>query len=123
MRKTIKIGEREIDFVANGMTAVIYGNVFHKDLLAEIFAKKKDMSPIMTQELAFIMAAQATKSTKELMTGITIEEYWEWCEGFNGIDLVNSEILSLFVNQQASSSTPKKKKNRRIDHTTQRFTY
>lgn len=110
MRRTIRIGDKDVDMVANGMTAVIYGNVFHKDILADMFNKKKDTSPMVAQELAFIMSAQAEKSSKELMTELTIESYWEWCEGFGGVDLVNSEILALFADQQAPASTPKKKK-------------
>lgn len=109
MRKTLLIGEHEVDMVANGLTPVLYKRVFHRDFLAE--SQKEDTDFTIFQELGFIMSQQATRPVKELMNDITEEEYWEWLSQFDAMDLVNNvgEIFAIYQGQAKSTSKAKKK--------------
>lgn len=110
MRRTLTIGEYDVDMVANGMTPVIYKRIFRKDFLVE--SQKKDTDMTLFQELGFVMAMQAQKPVKELMEGLTESDYWEWLEKFGALDVLNSvdKIFELYANQTVSTSTAKKKR-------------
>lgn len=109
MRRTIKLGEKDVEMVANAMTPVIYKRVFHKDFLTE--SQKKDADLNIFQELGFVMARQATVSTREIMEETTLEQYYEWLEGFEAMDIIKSvnDIFEVYSAQNVSTSVSKKK--------------
>lgn len=109
MKGTINISGKDVEMYANAMTPVIFKRVFHKDFLME--SQKKDVDLTLFQELGFVMAQQAAKPAKELMTGLTVDEYYEWLEEFGALDIINKvdEIFALYSDQAQSTSTSKKK--------------
>ena len=108
MRETIKIGDRDIEMVANGATPFIFKRVFRKDFLAE--TQKEDMD--VYAELAFIMSQQAEKPMTELLNSLKIEDFYAWIEGFEAMDIVTMapDIFAIYQGQTKSSSASKKKK-------------
>ncbi len=108
MRGAVRIGDRDVDFVANGATPFIYKRVFRKDFLTE--TQKEDMD--VYTELAFIMSQQAEKPMTELLNSLKIEDFYEWIEGFEAMDIVTkaSDIFAIYQGQTKSSSASKKKK-------------
>jgi hypothetical protein len=111
MRRTINIGGKDIDMVANGLTPVIYKRIFRRDFLAE--TQKEDLDLTIFQELGFVMAMQSEKPMKELMEGLTIENYYEWLEGFGAMDIISkvNEIFAVYQAQNRPTSIPKKKRD------------
>ena len=109
MRKSINIGGKDIEMLANGLTPVAYKRVFKKDFLAE--TQKEDMDMTVFQELAFIMAMQCEKTDKEMMTGLTEEDYWTWLGGFGSMDIINEvdKVFAIFKASEKTASVPKKK--------------
>lgn len=112
MRGTINIGEKSIDMVANGATPFIYKKVFRRDFLASTAANEKEPDMDAFTQLGFIMAMQAQKPLAELVNGLKIEDFYEWIEGFEALDLVThaTEIFALYQAQAEGSSVPKKKR-------------
>lgn len=108
MRGTIKIGDRDVEMVANGATPFIFKRVFRKDFLAE--TQKEDMD--VYAELAFVMSQQAEKPMTELLNSLKIEDFYEWIEGFEAMDIVTvaPDIFEIYQGQAKSSSASKKKK-------------
>ena len=108
-RKTIKVGEQDIDMVANAFTPVVYQKTFHKDVFLE--TQKKDKSLGFTQELAYVMMMQATDKTAKELTELTIDEFYAWLMTLSAMDimLASQEILELFYGQTAPKSKKKKK--------------
>ena len=108
MRGTVRIGDRDIDLVANGATPFIFKRVFRKDFLAE--TQKEDMD--VYAELAFVMSQQADKPMTELLNSLKIEDFYEWIEGFEAMDIVTvaPDIFAIYQGQTKSSSASKKKK-------------
>lgn len=108
MRGTVQIGDKAVDMVANGATPFIYKRVFRRDFLAT--TQTEDMN--VYSELAFVMAMQAEKPMSELLNKLTVDNFFEWVEGFEAMDIVNkaAEIFAIYQGQSNPSSTSKKKK-------------
>lgn len=108
MRGTVRIGERDVDMVANGATPFIYKRIFRRDFLTT--TQTDDMN--VYTELAFVMSQQAVKPMSELLNNLTVDNFFEWVEGFEAMDIVNkaAEIFAIYQGQANPSSTSKKKK-------------
>lgn len=109
MKGTVKIGDKNVDMVANALTPVLYKRVFRKDFLLE--SQKKDIDMTIFQELAFVMASQAQIiSAKQLMTELSVESYYEWLEGFEAMEIMEAvnDIFALYHSQTKVSSRSKK---------------
>lgn len=109
MRGTIKLGDKDVEMYANAMTPVIYKRIFRKDFLVE--SQKKDVDMTIFQELGFVMAVQAEKGTRDILDNVTIDNYYEWLEGFEALDIIGNvtDIFALYSNQTVSTSVSKKK--------------
>lgn len=109
MKGTVKIGNKNVEMFANAFTPVLYKRIFHKDFLME--SQKKDMDMTIFQELAFVMAKQATATNaKELMNGLTVDDYYEWLADFEAMEIMESvnDIFALYHSQTRSTSRSKK---------------
>lgn len=111
MFKEIKIGDKNVSLLANGATPIRYRQLFHKDLISKMNeGTNADDALEMASELAFIMAKSAEKAD---MSTINAEMYYEWLEQFETLDIVQAseQIFSVYVGQETTTSTAKKKPN------------
>ena len=108
MRGTIDFGDKPVELVANGATPVLYKRVFRRDFLSS--ANKADDMDVYV-ELAFIMAKQAEKPLSELINGLKYEDYLEWVQDFEAMDIITkvTDIFSLYQGQAVQTSVSKKK--------------
>ena len=108
MRGTIDFGDTPVELVANGATPVLYKRVFRRDFLNS--ANKQDDMDVYV-ELAFIMAKQAEKPLSELINGLKYEDYLEWVQDFEAMDIITkvTDIFSLYQGQAVQTSVSKKK--------------
>ena len=112
MTKEVMIGGKTITFTANGATPLFYKQFFKKDLMK--FTKENEEEAAMElaegeiNELAFIMAKQADKAD---MMHLTMQNYIEWLELFNPLDLTmkSDEIYMIYVADSVPMEQPKKK--------------
>lgn len=134
MFTTLKIGEKELNLVANAATAYRYKQVFNEDLLVffsglyrgqprfyeDITEEEKEEKLIawateqdsknvdVSTKLAYIMSLQEQKND---FTHVNMETFLEWLDQFETGDLVrkSGEIVAIFYGNQKTLSTPKKK--------------
>lgn len=113
MLNTVKIGEKELNLLANAATPIRYKMVFGEDIMVafnQINGKKRDEGEILdiSSQLAFIMNKQAT-CDKEALKGLTKEVYIEWLEDFGPMDFVNAstEIFNTYLGTTGTTSKPK----------------
>lgn len=121
MLKTVKIGEKEINLLANAATPIRYKMVFGEDIMVafnQINGKKRDEGEILdiSSQLAFIMSKQATCNREELK-GLTKEAYVEWLEDFGSMDFVNAskDIFDTYLGTTGTTSKSKNVANRRSE--------
>lgn len=111
MFKEIKIGDKDVSLLANGATPIRYRNLFHKDIISKMNGEiSADEAVEMASELAFIMAMSADKAD---MATLNRDAYDEWLEQFETFDIVQAseQIFSVYVGQEVTTSTAKKKQN------------
>lgn len=116
MRKTIQIGERQIEMLGNAATALIYKQTFHEDLLKAVASLSGASSDEMilaiekVQRLSFVMNKQATESFS-VIKGLKEEDFVLWLSMFEEDDFQNpsvfSEILGVWNKNLSGSSEPK----------------
>ena len=113
MLNTVKIGEKELNLLANAATPIRYKMVFGEDIMVafnQINGNKRDEGEILdiSSQLAFIMNKQAT-CDKEALKGLTKEVYIEWLEDFGPMDFVNAstEIFNTYLGTTGTTSKPK----------------
>lgn len=111
MNRTIRIGEQDVLMRASALTAVIYRNLFGKDLTIELNKKRtsknsEDSGLDIFKQLAFVMSWQAipreTKIT-EAMKRLTIEDYYEWLDTIEETDFFDGDTLASITNVWVSS--------------------
>jgi hypothetical protein len=113
MTQTIKIGDREVTFKANGATLYYYRDKFGRDLFAD-FAKittgevTEETFEIL-QHLAFIMARQADKTIPD--------DFMEWLDTFDVFPFndVAVPIITLWQKSNITNVEPKKSPSRPKD--------
>lgn len=107
MFKTLEIGGKEVELVANAATPFRYKQVFQKDLFQVLGNQEKAEAEGVeaVTQLAYIMAKQAEKAD---MTKLNYEGFIEWLEGFSAMAFVESaeDILNIYMDQQATTSAP-----------------
>lgn len=111
MKGTVKIGTQELGMLANAASPVIYKNIFHEDFLKKCQSFEGDQDSELFQKMGFVMWKQAQGlSIRELMSEITIDEYYEWLVQFEPLDIMmaSADIANLYYAQEAGGSIPKK---------------
>lgn len=112
MTKEIIVGGKPITFTANGATPLFYKQFFKKDLMKFTGINEKEAAMELAEGditgLAFIMAKQADKAD---MMHLTMQNYIEWLELFNPLDVTmkSDEIYMLYVADSVPMEEPKKK--------------
>lgn len=114
MFKNVKIGGITVPMLANGATPIRYKHIFHKDLIAEFQGAQDDYSKVTNSmpELAFVMAKQAeAKERKVDMNLLSEDEYVEWLEQFDPMDLpyASEQIVELYMGNNTTTTEAKKK--------------
>ena len=119
MLKTVQIGEKEVNLLANAATPFRYKMVFGEDIMValnQINNSKRDEGEVIdiASQLAFIMNKQA-ELDREALKALTKDEYIEWLEEFESMDFVNttSEIFDLYLGTTKTTSKSKNPANRR----------
>lgn len=108
----VKIGNREIEMIANAATPYKYKGVFGEDLLRLLYSAqaKKDMMLVADKaaEIAYIMAMQAKNEDFGKLNEQTFEK---WLEDFEPLDFVkgSDKILIFYFKQQKTESKARKK--------------
>lgn len=112
MVKEVKVGEKTVKFLSNGVTPIAYKQLFNSDLLGLISeGKGTEVASDKAPELAFIMAMQAEgKNAAELMK-LSQENYYDWLMQFEPLDLTmaGADIVNVYISTSLPSSEPKKK--------------
>lgn len=113
MLRTVKIGEKEINLLANAATPIRYKMVFGEDVMVafnQINQEKRDTGEILdiTSQLAFIMNRQAECNKTELKS-MTKDTYIEWLEDFDSMDFVNASeaIINAYLGTTGTTSKSK----------------
>lgn len=114
MTETLKIGEVNVDFRADGATPFLYKQAFGKDLL-KIFSdasEKEDgaLAGEMAAELGFVMAQQA-KNPDPLKVDLSRGAFMQWLAQFGAMDFTNAtiDIINIYIGDYKTDSTAKKK--------------
>lgn len=114
MTETVRVGEKEVLFRADGATPFLYKQAFGKDLL-KIFAdasKTEDAAVAgeLASELGFVMAQQA-KSPDPLKVDLSRGAFMQWLVEFEPLDLTVSalEIINVYLGTYNKDSVAKKK--------------
>ena len=111
MKKTLEIRGNSISFVANAATPLYYKMFFKKDLLKQLNSGDGiEIAGDNIPELAFIMAKQADKAD---MMHLKYEQYLQWLEIFDPLDIVmqGAEIIGVYFADMETDVEPKKKAN------------
>ena len=107
MFKTMKIGGKELELVANAATPFRFKQVFHKDLFSvlgnEERAAEEGVETIT--QLAYVMTKQAEKAD---MNKLSEDGFIQWLEDFPPMAFVDSaeEILNAYMDQTEGTATP-----------------
>ena len=114
MTESIRIGDKEVQFRADGATPYLYKQAFGKDLL-KIFsdASKTEDAAVASEiasELGFVMAQQA-KNPDPLKVDLSRGTFMQWLMAFEPLDLtVNAlEIINVYLGTYNTDSVAKKK--------------
>lgn len=120
MRGTIKIGDKDVEMLANGASPFLFKRIFHKDfLLATSDRKDADMDVIA--EMGFIMHMQTQKEFKEILDSVTQADFYEWVGEFEALDLPMAapKIFALYKGQEEITTTSKKNRRRQKESSQQ----
>lgn len=94
MRKTIQIGDRQVELLGNAATAILYKQAFHEDLLKTVSslsgAKAEDMLSAIEkiQRLAFVMNKQTEGHI------VKEEDFVPWLSLFEETDFQTPEVFT-----------------------------
>lgn len=111
MRKTVQIGSLAVELLANAGTPLRFKQIFHTDLLKELWNNSENDENINSVEiisqLAYVMNGQALG----IIDRLTEDDYAEWLEQFESFDLIMSakDILQVYQGNLKTDSTSKKK--------------
>lgn len=113
MFKEITVGGKPIPFLSNGVTPLLYKQLFKNDLLKALNSNGEfEIANEKIPELAFIMAKQGEKGVKtaDLMK-LNFESYVEWLSQFEPLDLVmvGADIVNVYISDSIQTEEPKKK--------------
>lgn len=108
MKKIVKIGNKEVEVVANAASPYLYKGLFREDFLLKIQDKTPD--PSLFEKMGFIMAMQATLD-REKLHNLSIDDFYDWLEGFAPMDVMNAtkDLTEVYFQQNKATSSAKKK--------------
>lgn len=80
----VKIGEKEIEMLANAATPYRYQQIFHEDYIKQVTGKTEAEPADLFTKLGFTMAMQAAKKD---MSKVSIADFYAWLEEFEPSDV------------------------------------
>lgn len=107
MYKTVTIGGKQVEMLANAATPYRYSQVFHDDFMQEITTDVTDAKATnLFTRLGYIMAMQAAKSD---MAKLNVESFIAWLEQFGPQDVVEAlqDIAAVYSGTAGTESDPK----------------
>ncbi len=111
MRGQVIIGDKTVDMLANGASPFLYKRIFKRDFLVAAGDPNNINMDVIT-EMGFVMHMQTQKTFKDILDTVTVEDFYNWVSQFEALELPMSadQIFRLYHNQEAPTSTPKKKR-------------
>lgn len=113
MKRDIKFGDKTVSFLSNGVTPLIYKQIFNEDLLQALKGNGEwDLVGDHIPKMAFVMAMQAKEGvTAADLMKISYDEYIEWLSQFEALDITmhGGEITAAYIADSIPSAQPKKK--------------
>ena len=111
MYTVLKIGESDVELLANAATPYRVKQIFGLDIMRIFFNADKDGgidTANLIPQLAYVMNAQALKQD---MTKLNEDTFYVWCEQFSAFDLISNsdKIIDVYLGNQQSDSESKKK--------------
>ena len=98
---TIKINDKDYNFVFNANTSELYYQVFQEDLFELSVKSNEDKTLFLKrsrlQKLAFIGYKQAQKPVRELAGRLSLVQYLEWAEQFDSKTFEDKDIITELV--------------------------
>ncbi len=103
----INIDGKEMEFAANAATPIRFKQIFKTDLMRMFQDTESVEYYEAVTQLAYVMNAQAEKNG---FNGKSFDDYCTWLEGFTPMAFINvaEEIVSVWTDSEATTSTPKK---------------
>lgn len=113
MYKEITVGVKTIPFLSNGVTPLLYKQLFKNDLLKSLNNNGEyEIASEKVPELGYIMAKQAEDGIKiaDLMK-LNLEGYYEWLSQFEPLDMVmaGGDIVGVYLSDSIPTAESKKK--------------
>ena len=105
------VGSVPVNFAGNAATTYRYKSLFGRDLMKAFVEQGTNLDTDMIFELAFTMHLQAEGYKTEQFSGVTYEDYLDWMEHYDFVDLVAAapEIIKVWADTSKISSKAKKK--------------
>lgn len=102
----IKIGDKDVELVANAATPYRYQQIFREDYLKKVSGKEETDPTDFFVKIGFVMAMQAAKKD---MSKINLESFFKWLEGFEPADVfaAASDIADVYNGEAAGNVDPK----------------
>lgn len=122
MYRVIEIGDEKVALLARSSTNVFYKSVFHEDPIDLTSSGDIPLSKqiAFSQQLTFIMSKQAeaqeavnagkSPTIRDFMQTVTEDDYVDWLERFDFMDLQDSLEEAMNVYTESSKTTSKAKK-------------
>ena len=109
MRGTVKIGDKDVEMLANAASPYLYSQLFHEDFLQII--QQPSPSPNVFEKMGYVLSCQATMKTEDIFRGLKIDDFYRWLEKFEPMDILQAtkEIAELYTGQEVQLSSPKGK--------------
>lgn len=107
MRKTVNIGGKDTELVANAASPYLYKMIFKEDFLKKLQEQEPDLD--ILQKMAFVMAKQAEITNMTKLAELSTDDYLEWLLQFEPMDIYNAsdDIMALYMGQSRGTSVPK----------------
>ena len=105
MNTTTRIANTDINLKSTALTAVLFKNIFHFDILTTINSIRTDDTNGEANEraidaigmLAFVMSKQADTDSVPDLFKLTETDYYIWLDQFNINDLRSAEAISAIM--------------------------
>lgn len=108
MREVIKIGDKDVEMVANAASPYIYKNLFNEDFLLLIQSKEPPVDLFV--KMGFILSKQAEGLEHKKLMDLKQDDFLTWLEQFDATAPLEAtgDISSFYFKNTKTNSVPKK---------------
>lgn len=111
MYNIVKIGNKDVPMLSMASVDIYYRNVFHEDPLV-VQTTDSDPGKVVAfyERMGFIMAEFAERKTRERMRELREDDFLDWMDSFDRLDLMNAlgDIQKTYDGQSVSNTDEKK---------------